>query len=492
MKSLHKILSTAFLLCFACGVEVSAQQHFRSAYFMDGYNYAYRLNPAIPSERGFFSPLIGNISADFECNLPLTAFLYRKPDSSCKWFMDDEVGDEEFLSRIKSRNKINASVSNTIFACGFWVGKSFNTLEINSRTDVGLSLPYDAFRLLKTGDMSGTDIYDMANLGLKLNGMLELSYGYTRRVARWVSFGFRLKALGSVASADLAISSAKYVPAGDHWTVSADGEFDISLPDGLTIPTLEDGTTLDFNNIQASSKVVDYFKLPGYGGALDLGFTFDFGEYVTASIAVTDLGLLYHRNHIAGRTLADADWVYTGYPDDAPTGEILGCAAMSFNFQKADTKKGRLEMLPPTVNAGIQLRMPFYQRLSIGILGTGRIDGRNYSWYEGRVSVNFAILDWLSFNGNYAYSNFGHSAGSALNIHTLGFSLFIGTDSLLPLTCYEDKLPVRDFNTGVNFGINFNFGKTRHSRFGKNAIRPWDDFNYKSKISDDAKVSIEM
>lgn len=485
-----KLIVAGLLSCISGSMEVSAQQHFRSAYFMDGYNYAYRLNPAFQGERGFFSPIIGNTSADVESNLPLTAFLFRKSDV-CKWFVDDAVGDEEFLGQLKRRNKVNASVSLTLFATGFWVGKSYNTLELNSRTDIGVALPYEALRLIKTGDKSGTDVYDLSNVGVKAGSMLELSYGYSRRVARWMSMGFRIKALGSVASAEMNLSTAEYVPSGDHWTVSADGKFDISLPDGLSIPTLEDGTTLDFKNIQASRKVLDYFKLPGYGGAIDLGFSFELGNYVTASVAVTDLGLMYNRNFIAGRTDAGASWSYSGSSDDDPeAGAGIGDAMMSFNFRKTDIRKGRLRMLSPTVNAGLQLRMPFYQRMSIGLLGTARLDGRNYSWYEGRASLNLAVLDWLCLTGNYAYSNFGHSAGVALNIHAQGFGLFLGTDSLLPFTKFRDKLPVRDITTGVNFGINFNFGK-KHSRFGKNAIRPCDDFNYKSNIPDDATVTLD-
>lgn len=489
MKAIHKILVATLLFCLAGSMEVLAQQHFRTAYFMDGYNYSYRLNPAIAGERGFFSPVIGNTSVDVQSNLALTAFLYKKPDGY-KWFMDDSVTDEEFLGQLDNRNKVNTSASVTVFAAGFWVGKSYNTLEINSRNDVGISVPYDALRLIKTGDMEGVDVFNMTNIGLKVASTLEISYGYSRRVARWMSFGFRVKALGNVGSAELSMAKAKFSPAMDHWTVSADGEFDISLPDGLTIPTLDDGKTLDFNNIQASQKVGDYFKLPGFGGALDLGFTFELGDYVTASAAVTDLGLMYRRNHLVGKTMADATWSFDGTADDANAGEFLADAAMSFKFQKTDTKKGRLKMLSPTVNAGLQVRMPFYQRLSIGLLGTAKIDGRNYSMFEGRASINLAVLNWLCLTGNYAYSNYGHSAGAAINIHAQGFALFIGSDSLIPLTKFKDKIPVRPLNTGVNFGINFNFGK-KHSRFGKNAIRPWEDFNYKSRIPKNAIVTYD-
>ena len=64
----------------------------------------------------------------------------------------------------------------------------------------------------------------------------------------------------------------------------------------------------------------------------------------------------------------------------------------------------------------------FWKRLSVGLLGTARIDGK-YSWYEGRASANLALFRCLSLTANYAYSTFGQNYGAALNFHPKGINL---------------------------------------------------------------------
>ena len=119
----------------------------------------------------------------------------------------------------------------------------------------------------------------------------------------------------------------------------------------------------------------------------------------------------------------------------------------------------KLDMLGMTAHIGAEYRMPFWKPLSVGALGTARIDGP-YSWFEGRASLNFAFLKWLSFSGSFAYSTFGESYGAALNIHPKGMNLFVGIDSFKPLfNMTGHYIPVDSFNTNVTFGLNIAFGK---------------------------------
>ena len=42
----------SFVLMLVSVVSLSAQQNLRTAYFLDGYTYAYKMNPAFQGERG--------------------------------------------------------------------------------------------------------------------------------------------------------------------------------------------------------------------------------------------------------------------------------------------------------------------------------------------------------------------------------------------------------------------------------------------------------
>jgi hypothetical protein len=118
-----------------------------------------------------------------------------------------------------------------------------------------------------------------------------------------------------------------------------------------------------------------------------------------------------------------------------------------------------LDDLSMTTHVGIEFRMPFWQRLSAGVLGTYRFDGP-YSWWEARGSINWALFRWLSFSASYAQSTFGESYGGAVNFHPNGLNIFVGLDSFKPaLNLSKQYIPVDSFNTTLAVGINFAFGK---------------------------------
>ena len=117
-------------------------------------------------------------------------------------------------------------------------------------------------------------------------------------------------------------------------------------------------------------------------------------------------------------------------------------------------------MLSATIHAGIEARMPFYERLTFGLLGTQRIDGI-HSWTEGRLIMNLAPINCFSIAGSYAISDFGNSFGAVMNIHLPGFNLYAGLDSFLPLLTSKEHLPVGSLNTNLTLGLTFTFGKAK-------------------------------
>ena len=108
---------------------------------------------------------------------------------------------------------------------------------------------------------------------------------------------------------------------------------------------------------------------------------------------------------------------------------------------------------------GLEFRLPFYNRITIGALGVHKFEGPA-SWTERRVSLNYAPFRWFSLAGSYAFSTYGHSYGAAVNIHPKGFNLFVGLDSFKPLlNMTEQYIPIDEINTNLKFGLTFPFGK---------------------------------
>jgi hypothetical protein len=140
----------------------------------------------------------------------------------------------------------------------------------------------------------------------------------------------------------------------------------------------------------------------------------------------------------------------------------------AMNFIKDGNAPGKTSSsLSATAHLGVEARMPFYDRLSVGLLGTHRFAGA-YSWTEGRLSLNWALLRVFSLSGSYAISNMGNSLGAVANLHLPGFTLFAGVDSFLPLmNVTPNMIPIDSCNTNVALGLNIAFGKY-NGRFPKN------------------------
>ena len=136
-------MTTALALLLSA-VTAIAQQNLRTAYFLDGYTYKYKMNPALAPERSFISvPVLGNLSLGLESDMGLSNFLYPKGDELVT-FMHPSLSDSQVLDSFKEHNRLNFNLDETIFAFGFRVGKSFSTIDLTIRADVGAgsSHPY--------------------------------------------------------------------------------------------------------------------------------------------------------------------------------------------------------------------------------------------------------------------------------------------------------------------------------------------------------------
>lgn len=450
-------------------LQSNAQENFRTGYFLDGYTYKYKMNPAFQGERNFVAmPILGNLSVGAQTPLGLSTFLHPKNDGSGQLatFMHSSVDDARFMASLRNNNIINANVNLNLMSAGFRVGKSYHTIDFGIRADVDANIPKSLFQFLKAGGSDGTTNFNISNIGLSLSSRLELAYGYSREVTDWLNVGARIKLLYGVVSAEMKMDKMEINATTNAWDISSQGSFSIS---GLSFNTKgESGNAtssdeqdfIDFTSLETDAIMSRIFA-PKIGLAFDLGMTAEFAENFTASFSVIDLGFINWSNMLTAKT-PTMNIHYTGMSnlsDSGSTEEFGEVLLDMFNFEETSESVSKTPMLAATLHLGLEYRMPFYERLSVGLLATQKIKGA-YSWTEGRLAVNVAPLNWLSFSTTYAYSNFGHSWGAAMNIHTNGFNLYLGTDSLLPvMSLTPQSIPINAINTNISLGINFPFGK---------------------------------
>lgn len=155
-------------------------------------------------------------------------------------------------------------------------------------------------------------------------------------------------------------------------------------------------------------------------------------------------------------------FVFNGFHDVSVTsdrGEEIDTKVDRYGDQLADfanltdmgDKGGRSTGIGATINVGAEYTLPVYRKVSFGALCTSRINDA-YSWTEGRLSANYAPLNWLDGGVSFAVNSFTTSMGWVLNLHPKGYNFFIGMDHILGKTSKE-MIPLSS-NASLTVGMN--------------------------------------
>lgn len=453
-------------------ISANAQQNLRTAYFLDGYTYSYKFNPAFQGERGFLAiPIIGRTGVGLESDMALSSFLYPTPDGNLATFMHPSVSSDDFLGTLKDYNKMNVNLDIPVFAMGFYTGNFYHTIDLSTRIDGGFGIPKSLFGFMKEGSSKGVNSWNISSLGARADARMELAYGISRRLFDFINVGARFKMLVGFLHADLMMNDLNLKMAADEWSVAANGRLKVNgivgIEDITDLSTITYPTSFEeLENIETSS-----------GCAIDLGVSVDFLEYFTASASILDLGFIKWSKGFTASTPTDAEpWVFSGFENvqlkgvesfmDEQLDAIAEDLQQLFNITQYNESEAPVTNIGATAHIALEARMPFYERLSFGVLGTHRFNGP-YSWTEGRFSANVAPLRSLSASCSYAISDFGSSLGAALNLHAGGLTLFAGLDSVLPFfNITPQYVPVENWNTNLTLGLNLTLGSYR-GRFPK-------------------------
>lgn len=462
-------------------------QDLNSAYFLEGYKYRHRLNPAFAPTRSYFGlPLLGGISAYTQSDLGMNTFIYPV-DGQLTTFMNSSISSEEFLSKLKKNNDLGVKLNANLLSLGIWGKNGFTSAEINLKVNAGANIPYDLFDFMKNVGTSQT--YNIRNLDVSAQSYAELAIGHSHSINDNLNVGAKVKFLVGLANINAHIDNLNVQMTGDKWSVTADGNLTSSVP-GLVIPTKgETGASsdpaqadeIDFNGIYMDSeKLVK--ELPSslsFGAAIDLGAEYKFNgllEGLNVSAAVLDLGFISWGESFRATT-GNNSWEFSGFENiefDESSENSIGAQFESIGqdlsklivLQKEASEKGRASMVNCTLNLGAEYEMPFYRNLSFGFLYTSRIAGL-YSKNEGRFYANVNPTKWFGFSASYGISNYGSAAGAVINFDLPGFGLFIGTDcAIWNVTPPVDALggisvPYGKLNLNATFGLVFNIGKYR-------------------------------
>ncbi len=474
MKRISKHILAVTLATVACN---ASAQGLNSAYFTDDYKFRHTMNPAFENEQNYVSvPALGNINVRMQGNFGLGDILLDNPrygiDSNKKktTFMNPYISTADALSGFNTGlNKITADVDITMLSAGFKAFGGYNTISLDSRTNMGLALPYS---LLEFAKNTGNKSYVMDDINVQAQSFVQLAFGHSRQIDKHWRVGAKIKFLFGIARADVQFTNLRAdLSANDKWTMSGQAVANVSMK-GFKYKTereeYSDASKGGFDRVDDVD--VDGGGLGGFGLAVDLGATYKPNDDWTISAAVTDLGYISWSNNMTASN-KQSTFTFDGFHDitavdydangnrkdnafEAQSDKYGDQMADFSNLSTDGDTGGRSTLLAATVNVGCEYTLPCYRNLKFGLLSSTRLHGK-YTWTEGRLSANISPLKWLNGGINFAVNNYMASFGWVLNIHPKAFNVFVGMDHLLGKTTKE-FIPLNS-NASVNIGFNVTF-----------------------------------
>ena len=419
---MKRLLATAFILLSAAAALCA--QEFKTGYFLDNYSYAYRINPAAPVEGKpytFIGLGLGNTTASFGSNLGSSS-LFHKANGSWWAFTDFDNYPADLMEKRLNSNKTSSLFTGLDFNILTFGRQNENnriTVEINSKTNARLAIPNNLFYILRLAGTNQDKSYSFNALTANVQSYMELAVGYTHVINDYVTVGARLKGLGGLGSMGTSLDmNGRKSTVKDVYLETKLNAY-MAYPVAFTFPTTPDGgvdildtDNLDLGTIDWSGLLKSRKTLPGLGAALDLGVTVTPVDGLTLDLSVLDLGFISWKDNInvTGTYQKDCDFTFNDlFPDRLIVNSV----------------DRHLSWLEYNIHLGAKYRMPFYDRLSVGLLGTFQ---KYYK--EARLGIDVTPIDFISLAASAAYGSYGFDLGAALNIRFPGVNFFLGVDSI--------------------------------------------------------------
>lgn len=311
----HKIFTLAMGATMAL---TAAAQDLRTSYFMETSVNRHEMNPALLSESYVNIPLVlGNFNLGTTSNFGLKTFVYKMQPTwqgygvdnrNLTTFMHPDVSASEFLGGLNDKSRLSLNLKYQLVGVGFKAFGGVNSVELNLRSNTGISLPKSLFEFMKTAGEK-TD-YQIDELGIRSESFLELALGHSHKINDQITVGAKAKFLFGAAYADLDAKKLNLHLSDDHWNIDGDIQMQASLMNSTL--EYEDPSKNDANGRRRISGI-DEFKpsLSGFGMAFDLGATYQVMPDLMVSAAITDLGFISWSNTYMASSAGN--WTFDGF-----------------------------------------------------------------------------------------------------------------------------------------------------------------------------------
>ncbi len=462
-KHIKHIAMAAALM--GVGISTSTAQELRTSYFMETSNFRHQMNPALLDQAYIGMPLLGNINIGTTGNVGAANFIYHNTGANSSeypltTFMSPEVSASQFLNGLNDKNRLDIYTNLTLLSVAFRGFGGVNLIELNTRSNSHITMPYEMFEFMKT--TGSREQYDLSGIGMRSHNYAELALGHSRAIGDKWRVGAKMKLLFGLAYADLTVDRMNVTLNGNEWKVDADARMQTAVMssyiehDNSAAPSPDGRPKFDDLEIEPG--------LGGFGVAFDLGATYKPIRDLELSVGLTDLGFISwsKMNHASSA----GTYSFSGFEEDIyVNGTNTGTNEIGDQFEQMGDELEELfsvyddgqakanSALAATLNIGAQYTLPAWRKLRFGFLYTSRIHGK-YSWHEGMLSVNCRPTKWFEVAVNGAATSTGCTVGALVNLHAPHFNFYIGADRFMGKVS-KDNIPLHNLNSSINFGMTF-------------------------------------
>lgn len=451
------------VLVMAAGLAVSAKisaQSSSSLYFMEISTQRQTYNPAFiaPYETSFTVPFLGGLHARVDNNFFSWNALVRRDD-----FDSLHMDLQKLVGKAGNHARVMAEADAEIFRFSWRRGRDNFQIGLNVHADMQLILKKETLSFLMQGP--GAHIGDNLLTGnrLDVNSYAALYFGYARQVSKHLTVGGRVKVLQGLWNLHT-----------DKLTIAFDIQNeDMSDPDvvpyryelgvgGRMLTNLP----LDIDNRKLGSLS---FPLLSMGAAIDLGVSYDFGNW-NVSGAIRDLGfIVWGDDHAAQyrsyKGIDDCHFSGIHFDEFKKDDFRLGSYMVNtftglldtLNFAQDTVKNSYTRALPVRFTVSLS-----YTLRDIHVFGVA-FDGMFYNrYFSPELMISYTCMPGRNFGvcvSNTFSSGNVLGLGLAFVVNAGPLQIHLGVDRL-------NSFNVAGMRTAnVNFGLNLVLGKSRYDWF---------------------------
>jgi len=286
----------AILALLMVGIAMISAQEVNTLYFLENAPMRHKINPAFqPVSKVYVGILpIHYTSISLGNNaLAFSDLVYKKDGKYITGLYPGET--DKLDKRLRRDLSLMANAELAILNFGSRTKDSVGYFHVglNERIEGTIALPGDIYSVINSGsDYPGGRTVNLKSLAMNISVVTELSGGYSRKINDQWTVGGKLKFLYGNAFMDLRTNSAYLKMYPDELQASINGDVNIAGP----FNNLPD--RIDKNNIgnitdNMDKSVGGFLKPKGFGGAVDLGFTYKPDKQFQIAVSVTDLGFIH-------------------------------------------------------------------------------------------------------------------------------------------------------------------------------------------------------